>query len=150
MTHFDLQELIDRELEQLPGPRAPETLLPRVLAATVQRTPGRSWGAWLIWPRAWQLVSAAALVALVAGAWMLVQLVQPGDLLWSAAGTTPTRVANAGRNAAEAATLVRVFWQVLLQPVATYVSALAISFALACAVLWTAVERLALGGASQR
>jgi hypothetical protein len=76
--------------------------------------------------------------------------VQPGDLLWSAAGTTPARVANAGRNAAEAATLVRVFWQVLLQPVATYVSALAISFALACAVLWTAVERLALGGASQR
>jgi hypothetical protein len=41
------------------------------------------------------------------------------------------------RRADDAATVVRVLWDVLLQPVATYVSILAISLALACALLWT-------------
>jgi hypothetical protein len=150
MNHIDLQQLLDRELKQLPRLKAPDTLLPRVLALTVHEQPADSRGAWLAWPRAWQLVSAAAAVAFIAGAWMLMQIVQPGDLLWSTAGETPSRVAGFGQSAGNAATLVRVFWEVLLQPVAIYVSALAISFALACAVLWTAVERLALGGASQQ
>jgi hypothetical protein len=38
----------------------------------------------------------------------------------------------------------------VLQPVATYVSVLTITFALACALLWSAMERMAPGGASQR
>jgi hypothetical protein len=150
MNHIDLQQLLDRELKRLPGPKAPETLLPRVIALTVHEQRAEARGSWLAWPRAWQLVSAAAAVALLAGAWMLMQIVQPGDLLWSTAGEAPARVAGVSRGAANAATLVRVFWEVLVQPVATYVSALAIFFALACAVLWTAVERLALGGASQQ
>jgi hypothetical protein len=60
------------------------------------------------------------------------------------------RAAAFTRGADDAATVVRVLWDVLLQPVATYVSILAISLALACALFWTAVERLAPGGASQR
>ena len=60
------------------------------------------------------------------------------------------RAASFARNADEAAAVVRVLWEVLLQPVATYVSVLAISLVLACALLWTAVERLAPGGAPQR
>ena len=60
------------------------------------------------------------------------------------------RAASFTRGADDAATVVRVLWDVVLQPVATYVSVLTISFALACALLWTAVERLAPGGASQR
>lgn len=150
MNQIDLQQLLDRELKQLPLPRAPEALLSKVLAATVHQAPSSSYGAWLAWPRAWQLASAAALVALATGAWMLMQFVHPGDLLWRAAGAAPARVAGAVQNATDAATVVRVFWEVLLKPIATYVSVLAISFALACAVLWTAVERLALGGASER
>lgn len=150
MNPIDLQQLLDRELKRLPVPRAPESLLPRVLAVTIHGAPAGSHGAWLAWPRAWQLASAAALVALATGAWMLLPMVHPGDFVWRSAGAAPARVDTVVQSAAEAATLMRVFWQVLLQPVATYVSVLAIAFALACAVLWTALERLALGGASPR
>jgi hypothetical protein len=150
MNQLDLQQLLDRELKQLPLPRAPEPLLSRVLAATVHEAPADSYGAWLAWPRAWQLVSAAALVALVAATWWLIQIAHPGDLFWRAAGQAPDRLGGFVRNAGEASTLARVLWEVLLKPVATYVSALAISFAIACALLWTALERFALGGASER
>jgi hypothetical protein len=150
MTHIDLEQLLRRELEQLPQPRAPLTLLPRVLAATTHPSVEQPRGAWLGWPRAWQLLSAAALVALVAGVWMLVQVLHPGDLLWRPGGEATTRVATAGRSAVDVVTLVRVLWQVVLQPLATYVSALGISLALACAVVWTAVERLALSEGSHR
>ena len=149
MNHIDLQQLLERELKQLPTPQAPEALLPRVLAATVQPGPARSYGGWLAWPRAWQLVSAASLMALIAGAWMLLPLVAASNV-WLGAPAAPAPITTFVRNAGETATVVRVLWQVLLQPVATYVLVLAISLALACAVLWTAVERLALGGATQR
>ena len=150
MNHIDLQQLLERELKQLPTPRAPESLLPRVLAATVHPGSAKPYGGWLAWPRAWQVVSAAALIALVAGAWMLWPLVGPADFLWRTAPETPAPVITLVRNAGETATVVRVLWQVLVQPVATYILVLAISLALACAVLWTAVERLALGGATYR
>lgn len=150
MNQTDLQQLLDRELKQLPVPRAPETLLPRVLAATVRRPAGAG-ETWLAWPRIWQIASAVALAVLVTGAWMLAATFHPGDWLWHASGAdAPARVAGFARSAVDAATLGRVFWEVLLQPVATYVSVLAISFGLACALLWTALERFALGGASQR
>ena len=51
--------------------------------------------------------------------------------------------------AGEVATLLRVFWDVMLQPVATYIFVLGVSLALACALAWAALEA-ALGGASQR
>ena len=150
MNQTDLQQLLDRELTRLPVPRAPETLLPRVLAATVER-PSTAGGTWLAWPRLWQVGSAVSLAVLIAGVWMLFTLWHPGDFVSHVAGRdTPVRVAGLAKSAMDAATLGRVFWEVLLQPVATYVSALAISFGLACALLWTALERFALGGASQR
>jgi hypothetical protein len=46
-------------------------------------------------------------------------------------------------------TLTRVGWQVLVEPVAVYLLILAVSLSLACAAVWTALERAALGGASQ-
>lgn len=129
MNPVDLQEIVDRELNRLPTPRAPVTLLPRVLAATVERKPARSY-AWV-----WQLAALAALAATVVVAAMY-------------APAAP-RVAAGARRVEEAATLVRVFWQVLLAPVAVYLFALAVTLALACAAIWTALEHFALGGASQ-
>ena len=150
MNQTDLQQLLDRELKQLPLPRAPEALLSKVLAVTVHQAPAPSHSGWLAWPRAWQLVSAAALVVLVAGGWWVMQIAHPMDVVWRTVGQTPGRVGGVVQGASEASTLVRVFWEVVLKPVAAYVSVLAIAFGLACAVLWTAVERLALGGASER
>lgn len=149
MNLIDLEQLVDAELKRLPTPRAPRTLLPRVLAATAAQPHTEPARGWLAWPRGWQFAGGAVAVAVLAGIWKLAVFAQPvlAALLPSAGFG---RAAAFTRGADDAVTVVRVLWDVLLQPVATYVSVLAISFALACALLWSAVERLAPGGASQR
>ena len=64
MNTPDLEPRVDRELRRLPAPRAPHTLLPRVMAAA-EAWAERPWytRAWVTWPLAWQVVSVAALVA---------------------------------------------------------------------------------------
>jgi len=78
MDPADLESLVDRELRQLPQPRAPRRLLPNVLAAAEQWA-SRPWytRAWTMWPRGWQLVSAVAAAAAIlglawAGSWLQV------------------------------------------------------------------------------
>jgi len=150
MNPIDLERLVDAELKRLPAPRAPRTLLPRVLAAVdAQQQHAKPARGWAFWPRAWQFAGGVVMAAVLVGIWRLVTLAEPfiSELL-PAVGLG--RAAAITRGADDAATVVRVLWEVLLQPVATYVSILAISLALACALFWTAVERLAPGGASQR
>ena len=62
----DLERVAQRALERLPAPRAPHTLLPRVMAA-VQQWTRRPWyaRAWVTWPLGWQALSTAALVLLL-------------------------------------------------------------------------------------
>jgi hypothetical protein len=149
MNPIDLEQLVDDQLKRLPTPRAPRTLLPRVLAATASRPHPEPSAGWAAWPRLWQVAGAVAAVVLLAGAWKLAALAQPFvAALWPAAEFG--RASSVTRSAGDAATVARVLWEVVLQPVATYVSVLAISFALACALLWSAMERLAPGGASHR
>jgi hypothetical protein len=150
MNPIDLEQMVDAELKRLPSPRAPRTLMPRVLAAVdAQQQHAKPARGWAFWPRAWQFAGAVVTVAVLVGLWKLAAFAQPfiGELLPSVG---LGRAAAFTKGADDAATVVRVLWEVLLQPVATYVSILAISLALACALLWTAVERLAPGGASQR
>ena len=134
MDPADLDPRLDRELQQLPRPRAPRMLLPRVLAATVARAEAPAPTGWFTWPRAWQAGSIAGVAALVSGLWMFL-------------AAPPQPVTEIARTAGETATVMRAFSQVLLQPVATYVLALGVTLALACAAAWAAFE-LALGGAS--
>lgn len=150
MNPIDLERLVDAELKRLPTPRAPRTLLPRVLAAAAaQPQSAQSDGGWMAWPRAWQLWGAIAAAVVLVGIWRLAAVAEPFiAALLPSAGLG--HAAALTRGADDAVTVVRVLWDVLLQPVATYVSILAISLALACALLWSAVERLAPGGASQR
>ncbi|HVL70167.1 MAG TPA: hypothetical protein VM364_23100 [Vicinamibacterales bacterium] len=137
MDPVDLDDLLDRELAQLPQPRAPRTLLPRVLDATAGRTPAAAAPTgWSTWPWHWRGAAAAAVVALAAVVWTL--LTAP-----------PAPVTGVAQTASETATVLRVVWDVLLQPVATYVFVLGISLTLACAAAWAALE-VALGGASHR
>jgi hypothetical protein len=150
MNPIDLERLVDAELKRLPAPRAPRTLLPRVLAAVeAQQRHAKPARGWALWPRAWQFAGGVVMAAVLIGIWQLAAFAGPiiSELL-PAVGMG--RAAALTRGADDAATVVRVLWEVLLQPVATYVSILAISLALACALFWTAVERLAPGGASQR
>ena len=137
MDPADLERLLDRELKQLPRPHAPPTLLPRVLEATVgtaARRPAAT--GWFTWP-AWARAASVAVVVL--------SVVALGRVLAS----PPTGVADAARTAGDAATVMRVFWEVLVQPVATYILFLGVLLVLACAAAWAAFE-VALGGATQR
>jgi hypothetical protein len=136
MDPVDLDERLDRELEALPKPRAPHTLLPRVLAATVERESSAAATGWSTWPLAWRIASAAALVVFAV-------------LVSRVFSSPPATVSSAAERAGEVATVVRVLWEVMLQPVATYLLILGLSLALACALAWAALEA-ALGGASQR
>lgn len=77
MNSHNLERAIDAALRQLPAPRAPQTLLPRVMAS-VQAWPLRPWysRAWVTWPLGWQAVSIAALLLIVAGSALLLPHVQ--------------------------------------------------------------------------
>jgi hypothetical protein len=134
---IDLERLLDRELRGLPAPRAPHTLLPRVIAAaSLNQTPAMPATGWSTWSPAWQASSVAVLLLVVA------------TLSWLFSAP-PARVVETTRRAGELAAVMRVFWDVLLQPVATYIFVLGLSLALACAAAWAALE-LALGGASHQ
>jgi hypothetical protein len=136
MDPVDHDERLDRALRQLPTPRAPRTLLPRVLSATVlQPAPPAATG-WSTWPIGWRAASVALFCAVVAGAWML-------------STAPPAGLSETAGRAGEVATVVRALWSVMLQPVATYLFVLGIMLALACALAWAALEA-ALGEASHR
>ncbi len=137
MDPADLDRLLDRELKALPRPAAPRTLLPRVIAATLDPVGDASAATgWSTWSRGWQLGSVAALMAVIGVAWLLLP-------------AAPREISDATRTAVETATLVRVFWQVLFGPIAVYIAVLGVALTLACAAAWAAFE-VALGGASHR
>lgn len=136
MDPVDLDARLDHELHDLPAPRAPRTLLPRILAATVERAPQLQPTGWFTWPLAWRIASVVLLLAAGGGAWMLF-------------AAPPAPVSHAAETAGEIATVARVLWDVMAQPIASYLFVLGISLALACALAWAALEA-ALGGASHR
>src|SRR6185436_19684837 len=72
MTFEDLERRVHRELERLPSPLAPDSLLPRVLAA-VDAWARRPWytRAWFTWPLGWQVASVLVLALFAVGIWML-------------------------------------------------------------------------------
>jgi hypothetical protein len=146
MNPDDLQQLMDRELRHLPAPRAPETLLPRVLAVTVHRRPAPWYArAFVTWPRGWQVASVAVLVAIGLGLSMFAPVVQHATLSVASrvSGSAPGRIAALAGAVGQAATLSRVLWQVLLEPAAYVLLVLAVSLSLACAAIWSALERVA-------
>ena len=102
-----------------------------------------------MWPRAWQVAGGGIAAVVLIGVWRMVSFAGPyvAPLL---SNTGFDRTASVTRRADDITVVVRVLWEMFIQPAATYVSILAISLALACALLWSAVERLAPGGASQR
>jgi hypothetical protein len=120
----DLERFVHGELAALMPPRAPRTLLPRVMAAA------RPWYAreWMTWPRHWQAASVVALVTLVAGAFAL-----------------PIALPDLGTFAA----FGRIFWRLLLEPVIAYVFALAMSACLMLAITWALLTRVTMGGVSR-
>ena len=105
MDPAELERLVDRELKALPGPRAPRTLLPRVLAATTERRL-RSWPARTRWaaPPIWR--AACLALPLVALAWAVTAA------LAAVLGANPTLSA-AVEVVREASAVARIAWRLL-------------------------------------
>jgi hypothetical protein len=143
---------LDRELKQLPAPRAPHTMLPRVMAA-IAREERKPWYArpWMVWPPFAQAASLILAGMAIAGAWALwPQLPQIAAESGSPMVTaTVSWISATVERATQVSTVVRALWQVLLGPIAIIVLVLTLIVSLACAAAWTAIRRTALGGASQ-
>ena len=151
MTDRDPDRALDRALSRLPGPRAPRTLVPRVMAAVA--APPR-WYArpWLSWHPALQTLSLMAFLSAVALAWMAWS--QPAALLAQVSSLGAPEFAAWASAVAERlnkiTAVMSVLWDVVLGPIAVFVLAVAVFVAVACAAAWTAVSRVALGGADSQ
>ena len=146
---IDLETIVGRELRQLPAPRAPHTLMPRVLAA-VHAWAARPWyeRAWFTWPVGWQMASAAALILIG----MLLPVAHNAAVAVASTFAAPMvkeLVDIAGRTAV-AVNAASVLWRALLQPVVPYVFGLAMMMCLACAAFGAALNHVVVGRILQR
>lgn len=153
MNEDDLERLAHRELRRLPAPRAPHTLLPRVMAAA-EVWARRPWyaRAWVTWPAGWQAVSIAALVLVVTGAVVLAPRLQAvaGAAVSSVQARFVGEVLDVAPPVEATTTSARILWRTLLEPLATYALVVVILMFLACAVFGTALNHVVIERAEQR
>src|SRR6476620_7201219 len=122
----ELETLVDRELRRLPQPRAPHTLLPRVMAA-VEAWAERPWytRAWFTWPVGWRVASFAPLALLAYALWT-----------WSQPAAPPTVVA--------ATDASRVVWSALIEPLLPYILLVVLLMGVVCAAFGLALNYVLL------
>jgi hypothetical protein len=152
MDPADLERLADRRLRALPTPRAPRTLLPRIMAALAQEA-RRPWyaRAWMSWPLQWQLASGAVAVLVMVAATWTGPTVAAVLLEYATASSLPASsyLAGAARTAESVWDAARIVWNVV-EPVAQVAAVLLLVMSMACVAFGTALDRvIALGGASE-
>jgi hypothetical protein len=149
MDPVDRDDSLDRALSALDPPRAPHTLLPRVMAAVAERDQRQQARPWMLWPRGWRIASFGAMaVVTIAVIWLLPNL---EFVMRASAGWLSQREPVLGGNVDSAASILsvgRTLWQTLVEPVLWYVVVWMIVMTTACAALGAALD-LALGGASE-
>jgi hypothetical protein len=153
MTEFELEKRVERALDALPAPKAPASLMPRVMAAVAaaaeKPVPWYS-RAWLQWPREAQLASLILVVIAGVGLWREVPVVWTWTLsVVSVNAETPAWWASVLKGFGSVMAVARLPWRVL-EPVALYFGLLALVASLAMAASWYAVSRLFSGGVSAR
>jgi hypothetical protein len=131
MDPRELEALIDRELRELPAPRAPRTLMPRVMEAARTGKVSRSAPMWPGLAATAALAIALAVVPLLFGPTLVFE--------WIASAFDVT---------AGIAALMRVLWGGLLEPVVTYAAVVLLFSTFVCAALWKALRLVAAEGAS--
>ena len=148
MTRFELERDIHHQLQRLPAPLAPPSLLPRVLAAA-DRWRNRPWyaRAWRTWPRVGQVAAAVTLVAFVIGgavAWpAIVGMAAPHTgALTPAVDAASDRLAAWQVSAATAFGAGRALWRALVQPLAPFAFVLVALMCAACAACVIALNRV--------
>jgi hypothetical protein len=144
----ELEALVAHHLARLPLPRAPLTLLPRVMAAA-EAWMARPWyqRAWFTWPIGWQ---AAAVVLVAAMAAAGADILSNGWL--AAAGVLSSFTAGPGAplerwlgelNAG--VTTARVVWSTLVEPLLPYLFTVVCLMCAACAAGAVAFSQVVLG-----
>ena len=143
MHSADLGELVDSELRRLPVPRAPLTLLPRVLAV-VQMWSIRPWyaRAWFTWPLAGQIATVLALGALAAGSGLLLMQMHPMLPGSAASGAVSSALADVINRIDATATTAEVLYRALLLPLMPIASVFVILMSLACAAFGVALNHV--------
>ena len=133
MLYGDLERQVDRALKRLPGPKAPDTLLPRVLAA-VEAWANRPWysRAWFTWPLGWQAASVVVFALLVYA-------------IWTVPGTVPIPESLVVTTSSAA-----ILWRALVEPFLTYALVIIVLMGLACAVFGTALNYVFLERTADR
>jgi len=143
-----LAEIVGSDLRQLPVPRAPHTLLPRVMAA-VQEWARRPWytRAWRTWPLGWQAASIAALVVLGISGVLFLPNAQAAVV--RVASTYGAGVAGDFAGIAGRVELTRnaaaTVWRAVVQPFAVYAVAFVALMWLACAAFGAALNHVIFG-----
>lgn len=148
MNSADLERLVDRELQRLPAPRAPETLLPRVLAA-VDAAARRPWyrRAWFTWPIGWQVASVSlGIIALTTIVMFIPDVTSAARDARVVTGVSG-EVSSAAQQMESVTTAARVLWRALLAPVVPYAFGLVLLMCLACALFGTVLNHLVFGKA---
>jgi len=152
MAHDDLERRVDGALRALPTPRAPGSLLPRVMAAVAAR-PALPWyrRGWAQWPRQWQIASVLVFVSTAAGLVLLWPHVSPvvATYHFDLDALIPSWMRSTAVGAGQTAEACRVVWRLLVQPVIGYIVAFVITMFFACVTFGTALDRVALGGPSE-
>lgn len=149
----ELEALVDRSLKALPAPKAPRTLLPRVMAAVAASEQARVRKAhrpWFTWPLAWQAALIAAVVVLAAAGFALASYTSSGHGLPAPAAAAPllSWASSVVEVADAAVSVVSIVWQTYLRPIVGYLLAWVVLMSAACATFGLALGRVALGGAS--
>jgi hypothetical protein len=148
MDPAELERIVDRALRQLPAPRAPRTLVPRVMAAARAWTE-RPWHArpWIVWPGVWQAASMAALVMLLAGVALLLPAVRAAaaEAASPLAARVMSETANVAMRADVTMTVARALWRALFEPVAVCALLLTFTMWTALAVFGAALEHVVSG-----
>jgi len=151
MEHKELEHLIDRELRDLPAPRAPRSLLPRVMAAAAEAR--RPWyaRAWRTWPVGWQVASVVMCLAFLTGTALSLPVVQAAIAAHSApmVSRVTTDIWQVVARTIDAQRAAEIIWRVVINPVAS-VALLPILAMLATSLAFgAALGRLAFGGTPQ-
>ena len=150
MNAFELERFVGRRLRALPVPRAPRTLLPRILAAA-RAWSDRPWYAreWFTWPIGWQIGSLALLAASLSAAVVVIPAAQM--MLVSAAsswsGTIAIDVPQLAESLQISTSAMGVIWRALVQPFLPYVFVIVVLMCGACASVVLALNRVVFGRA---
>jgi hypothetical protein len=149
----ELERHVDRALADLPPLGAPDTLLPRVLAA-VQAWAERPWyqRAWLTWPRGVQAASVALLLLVVLGVGMALPLVQAQAVhaLALVTARAPIAMPHMAASLLATANAMVLAWRAVIQPLVPFALVVAVMAGVASAVIASALNRVLLERSVQR